>query len=114
MRPTRPSIGAVLGLAVLVAGCVWVPLHKGAETVRVLPLGHDASACRRLGEIAVSVKGGVGSWKRDALEVRDELETLARNEALTLDADSVQPITQPVEARQHWLALRCGPAKAGT
>jgi len=39
--------------------------------------------------------------------VREELETLARNEALTLHANAVQPETEPANGRQRWLAYRC-------
>ncbi len=104
------------GVAITVAaslafvGCTWVPIKKEAMGIRVLRLGEDASACQRLGEIAVSVKSGIGSWQRNPVEVRDELETLARNEALGLHADSVQPLAEPAEGRQHWLALRCARA----
>ena len=94
-------------MAVLFTGCTWVPLKKDAAQIRVLRLGQEVSACRRLGEIAVSVKSGIGSWQRNPVEVRDELETLARNEALSLQADAVQPQAEPAEGRQHWLALSC-------
>jgi hypothetical protein len=96
-----------LALATLCAGCTWVPMKKEAAAIQVLRLGQDVSACQRLGEIAVSVKTGVGSWQRNPVEVRDELETLARNEALNLHADSVQPLAEPDGGRQHWLAFRC-------
>ena len=100
-------IAGPLAVAVLFAGCTWVPMKKGAADIQVLSLGQDVSACQRLGEIAVSVKSGVGSWQRNPVEVRDELETLARNEALNLHADSVQPLAQPDSGRQRWEALRC-------
>jgi hypothetical protein len=100
-----------LALAALCTGCTWVPMKKGAADVQVLRLGQDVSACRRLGEIAVSVKSGIGSWQRNPVEVRDELETLARNEALDLRADSVQPLAEPDGGRQRWLAFRCDGAR---
>jgi hypothetical protein len=103
MRHLLPSFALIL----LLASCTWVPIKKEAAGIQVLRLGQDASACRRLGEIAVSVKSGIGSWQRNPVEVRDELETLARNEALNLHADSVQPLAEPDGGRQHWLALAC-------
>ena len=105
--PMPWSVACAIAASVLLAGCTWVPLKKDAAQVRVLRLGQDVSACRRLGEIAVSVKSGIGSWQRNPVEVRDELETLARNESLGLNADSVQPLAEPADGRQHWLALRC-------
>ena len=108
MRSRMSRLLAIAFVAsMLGAGCTWVPMKKGAAELRVLRLDQDISACQRLGEIAVSVKSGIGSWQRNPVEVRDELETLARNEALDLRADAVQPLAEPVEGRQHWLALRC-------
>ena len=45
----------------------------------------------------------------DATEVgeRDELETLARNEAPGLGADTVQPKAEPDDGEQRFLAFRC-------
>ena len=55
----------------------------------------------------MSVKDRVGFYERNSVAVRDELETLARNEALTLHADTVQPKSEPAEGEQRWLAYRC-------
>ena len=95
----------------LSTGCTWVKMEPGATQVRVLPIGQQIVSCKRLGEIAVSVKDSVGPYERNSITVRDELETLARNEALTLHADSVQPMAEPADGRQHWLAFRCNDAR---
>jgi hypothetical protein len=100
----------VIGCIALSAGCAWVKMAPGAAQMRVLPIGQQTTSCKRLGEIAVSVKDRVGPYERNSLAVRDELETLARNEALTLHADSVQPMAEPVDGQQHWLAFRCNDA----
>lgn len=50
--------------------------------MRVLPWGAVPSDCQSQGEITVSVKNKIGFYTRNALRVQDELETLARNEAL--------------------------------
>jgi hypothetical protein len=108
MRNEWSRVVAITVVASLAfAGCTWVPMKKEAAGIRVLRLGQDISACQRSGEIEVSVKSGIGSWQRNPIEVRDELETLARNEALKLHADSVQPLAEPAQGRQRWIALRC-------
>lgn len=94
----------------LSVGCTWVKMEPGASQVRVLPIGQQTVACKRLGEIAVSVKDSVGPYERNKIAVRDELETLARNEALSLHADSVQPMAEPTDGKQHWQAFRCSDA----
>ncbi|MEO7477909.1 MAG: DUF4156 domain-containing protein [Lysobacteraceae bacterium] len=104
----RGVLQASLALALFaVGGCAWVKMEPGAAQVRVLRIGDDVSACKRLGEVATSVRSSVGPYQRDRLNVRDELETLARNEALTLHADSVRPEAEPAAGRQRWFAYRC-------
>lgn len=106
MRRSASHI-VLIAFAVLSTGCAWVKMEPGAAQVRVLPIGQQTASCKRLGEIAVSVKDSVGPYERNSITVRDELETLARNEALTLHADSVQPMAEPADGKQHWLAFRC-------
>ncbi len=89
------------------AGCEVVRMEPGAAQVRVLALGQPVASCQRVGELAVSIQHQIGPYQRNSLAVREELETLARNEALTLHADAVQPRAEPDEGRQHWVAFRC-------
>ena len=91
----------------LFTGCAWVKMEPGAAQVRVMPLGRSMGSCQRLGELAVSIQDRVGPYERNNVAVRDELETLARNEALTLHADTVQPEAEPAAGEQRWLAYRC-------
>jgi hypothetical protein len=107
MRLIVPRIGLLIAFVIAVTGCEWVKMEPGAVQVRVLRAGDDVAACHRLGEIAVSVKDRVGPYERNSVAVRDELETLARNEALTLHADSVRPKSEPADGEQRWLAYRC-------
>jgi len=100
--------------AVLIAagGCTWVKMGPGGADVRVARAGDDLSACVRRGEVAVSVKDRLGPYERNDITVRDELETLARNEAPGMGADTVQPKGEPVDGEQRFLAWRCDGAVA--
>jgi hypothetical protein len=98
----------VLALALTLPACTFVKMGPGADQVRVLRGDQDVSACEKRGEVAVSVKDRLGPYQRDEIRVIDELETLARNEAPGLGADTVQPIGAPVDGEQRWRALRCG------
>jgi uncharacterized membrane protein len=100
----------LLSVALTAGGCTWVKLEPQARQIRVAAADADLSACERRGEVAVAVKDGVGPVSRNPLKVRDELETLARNEALGLDADTVQPKAEPANGQQRFLAFRCGAA----
>lgn len=98
------GIACVVALGML-AGCTWVHMAPGADRVRVVA---DAPAgCEQRGEIEVSVKDSLLYYKRNPLKVRDELETLARNEAPGIGADTVQPVAPPVSGEQRFIAWRC-------
>ena len=47
-------------------------------------------------------------YDRNQRKVRDELETLARNEAPGINADTVQPLGPPSDGSQRYAAWRCG------
>lgn len=92
-------------LCCLATACTWVHMAPGAEAVKVVatpPVG-----CTERGEVEVSVKDRLGPIERSPLKVRDELETLARNEAPGLSANTVQPLDGPEDGTQRWRAWRC-------
>lgn len=101
----------ILALALptlLLGACTWVKMEPGANRVRVLAETAPTTACTELGEIGVSVKDRVALYRRNDLKVRDELETLARNEAVNLGADTIQPLEEPDFGEQRFSAWRCG------
>jgi hypothetical protein len=98
----------IVALAFALPACTFVKMGPGADQVRVLRADQDVSACEKRGEVAVSVKDRLGPYQRDEIRVIDELETLARNEAPGLGADTVQPIGPPADGEQRWRALHCG------
>lgn len=102
----RWLFAAALPLAA--AGCTWVHMAPGASAVRVLPQGTPPAGCEKRGEVAVSVRESIAFYERNQLRVREELETLARNEAPGLGADTIQPVTVPVDGEQRFAAWRCG------
>jgi hypothetical protein len=88
-----------------VAGCTWVHMAPGASKVRVVE--QTPSGCDKRGEVEVSVKDSIAFYERNHLKVREELETLARNEAPGLGADTVQPVAPPASGAQRFIAWRC-------
>nr|WP_164978703.1 DUF4156 domain-containing protein [Pseudoxanthomonas composti] len=104
MRLLAPAL-VVLSLS----ACTWVPMEEGAKGVRVLPLGAASpSSCRKQGDVVVTVKDKVAFYRRNDLKVRDELETLARNEAPKIQADTIQALGDPADGEQRFAAWRCG------
>lgn len=112
-RPSmiRPVLAACIGAA-FATGCTWVHMAPGASAVRVIGAGGAPAGCERRGEIAVSVKDSIAFYERNDLRVREELETLARNEAPGLQADTIQPVAPPVAGEQRFAAYRCGATAA--
>ena len=100
-----PVFAAAALLAGL-SGCTFVHMAPGASKVKVLAAA--PTSCEKRGEVEVSVKDRLGPYTRSEPQVRDELETLARNEAPSLSADSISPLTQPNDGGQHWAMWRCG------
>lgn len=99
------QLAAVVLAALLTGGCTWVHMAPGASAVKVVT--GPPAGCEQRGEVEVSVKDALGPYERNPLRVRDELETLARNEAPGLNADTVQALGEPADGRQRFAAWRC-------
>lgn len=95
-------------LALSLGACTWVKMDPDGAGVRVARSGDSLAACTKKGEVAVSVRDKVGLYRRNDLKVRDELETMARNEASGLAADTVQPLNEPSAGEQRFAAFACG------
>ena len=95
----------IAALAMSLPACTFVHMAPSATKVKGLA---TAPACERRGEAEVSVRHKVGFYERSEAQVRDELETLARNEAPGVGADSISPLGPPVEGGQSWALWRCG------
>src|SRR3546814_12522263 len=106
-RPMRHLPLAALATAVLgLSGCTWVHMAPGAKAVQVMATA--PTGCEKRGEVSVSVADKVALvYERNDLRVREELETLARNEAPGIGADTISPLRQPMNDEQQFAAWRC-------
>ena len=100
----RLLIAAVLILTT--TACTWVHMAPGASAVQVAPSA--PAGCEKRGEVEVGVKHSIAFIERNQLRVREELETLARNEAPGLGADTISPLGEPARGSQRFAAWRCG------
>lgn len=89
------------------SACTWVKPTVSAEAVRVAYDG-NVSGCRDVGTVSVSVTDKVAFYHRPDLKVRDELETLARNQAAGIPADTIKPTDEPKNGAQNFQAYVCG------
>ena len=106
MRKLLVTLSSAALFAGLLGGCTWVHMAPGASAVRVVTA--TPTGCEKRGDIEVSVKDRLGPYERNSLRVHEELETLARNEAPGLNADTVQPLAAPNDGVQRYAAWRCG------
>ena len=106
MRPNHAYLAATLLSLTGLSACTWVHMAPGASAVRVVSAA--PANCQERGEVEVSVKERLGPYERNPLRVRDELETLARNEAPGLGGDTVQPLDGFEDGSQRYTVWRCG------
>ena len=104
LRPA-PLLLVVTAAVVAFPACTWVHMAPGAKAVHVVTAA--PTGCERRGEVEVSVKDSVAFYQRNHLRVIEELETLARNEAPGLQADTIQPLNEPVDGTRRYAAWRC-------
>lgn len=95
-------------VVMLLSACTWVKLSPEAEKVRVAKRS-EITNCKSAGITTVSVKADVASFARDSDQVKTELETLARNEAIKLKGDTIVPATEMKDGEQTFHIYRCNP-----
>lgn len=86
--------------------CNWVPLTREGQNVRVLQ-ANAVTHCQKVGEVTAKTSDRVTIFARNDRKIREELESLARNEAVELNGDTVVPIGTESEGRQSFEVYRC-------
>ncbi|MBW8822972.1 MAG: DUF4156 domain-containing protein [Xanthomonadales bacterium] len=95
-----------IAAALVLAGCSLAPMTPEAERVQVVAT--PPGGCTPAGRIEVSATSGFAMMKRNQLRVKDELETLARQEAAKISANTVSPREAPsADGHQSFEAWRC-------
>lgn len=92
-------------LCLLSSACTWVHMAPGASAVKVVSAA--PAGCDKRGEVSVSVADEVMLYRRKPVRVREELETLARNEAPGVQADTISPLREPMDGTQRFAMWRC-------
>jgi len=103
----KATIAALSTFTLLAGACTWVQPTPSGNSVRVAYDG-NVGGCRDAGAISVSVTDKVAFYHRPDLKVRDELETLARNQAASIPADTIKPTGEPADGSQNFEAYVCG------
>ena len=106
---TRAAIGVVfVSLSMSAAGCTWVPLTPEATDIRVAPTKSAVADCEHVGDIRAQTRSRIGFVSRSPEKVAEELESLARNDAVELGANVILAQGSPtLEGAQRFRAYRC-------
>ena len=107
MSRFHPALSAAVVACLFLGACTWIEPDARGREVRVA-YDADLSACRKRGEVTVSVKHSIAGIERNQYKVRDELESYARNEAAVLGANTVQALDEPADGEQRYGAWSCG------
>ena len=102
----RTEMLVVLAVACL-SGCTWVPLEQSGKTIYVVDSAADVANCREQGEITASVRDRIAFYQRQEAKVADEVETLARNQAADLNADTLLVASELDNGERRYKAYRC-------
>lgn len=95
-------------IASSLAGCTWVKKSPGAERVRVAPIDR-VSDCRNLGSVTAYTKDKLSIVNRSSEKVKKELETLAMNDAVERNGDTISPTSRIQDGQQTFTISRCLP-----
>jgi hypothetical protein len=101
-------IGVVLmcGCTVATLGCTWVSPTAEGGNVRVLQANATAD-CEKISTVTAKTADRALVFARSDRKVREELETLARNEAAEAGGDAIVPLGTPTYGRQSFAVYRC-------
>lgn len=88
-------------------GCSWVKPEPGAEQIVLVPPDRLSSECQSRGSVKVTALDKVGGLARFEHEVAEDLEALARNQAVKSNADTIVPITEIVEGSRTFGLYHC-------
>ena len=100
------KIVILLVLAAITSSCTWVELTKEGKNVAVLTES-QVKNCKLLGKTTVSVKADIARIERNKEKVAEELEILARNNAVDLNGDAIVAITGINKGQQVFNVYRC-------
>lgn len=99
-----------LGVATSV-GCTWVQLSAGGEQVQ-LASSKFVENCKQVGKSRANTKPTLLGTARSDATVREELRSLARNDAVAMGGTHVSPLDEATDGSQTFGIYVCSGAPA--
>jgi hypothetical protein len=100
------TTAALTSLTAISACSTWVTLAPGAEQVAV-KLASEVAACERIGSASAKSLSKLAFVDRNSTKVQQELNTLARNEAVLMKGNAVLAESGILEGQQKFGVYRC-------
>ncbi|MGD8378406.1 MAG: DUF4156 domain-containing protein [Gammaproteobacteria bacterium] len=101
-----PRLAMSFAALALLGGCSWVEVQPQAGDIVVLSQERVAD-CKYLGKVDVSVLSRVMGMDRLDSDVENDLENLARNNALDMGGDTVSPLSKARNGKQTFGIYKC-------
>jgi hypothetical protein len=99
------SIVILVVIAFLTA-CTWVKLDEGGGSVSVLN-PDEAESCKAVGKVTAISRAKVAGVTRNENKLALELETIARNEAASMEGDSIVPMGDITGNERDYRVYQC-------
>lgn len=116
-RQSRAAVRAtgLIGLVcvAVLSGCAWVETTPRSEKVRIVPQDRVRD-CTLRGTINAGTKPQVIGLTRNLRVVTQEVDDLARLEAVDLNADTIVPLGPVDNGARSYRAYRCLGAASGS
>jgi hypothetical protein len=106
MKLIRITSVVIMWAMVATLGCTWVPLTDGGGNVRILQ-ANETTDCQKISTVNAKTADRVGIFARTDRKMREELESLARNEAAEAGGNAVAPTGTMTNGRQSFVVYRC-------
>lgn len=110
LNNTTHRLALITTTLVLVAGvlsaCTWVPKTPNSQAVRIIP-SDRIMGCRLVGSVTTYTADRVSIVNRSAKKVQEELDTLAKNDAVTQGGDTLVRTSNVVDGKQSFDIYRC-------
>lgn len=96
----------LLASAVVLSACSWVPKTPNSQAVRIIP-SDRIMGCRLVGSVTTYTADSVSIIKRSDKRIQEELDTLAKNDAVTQGGDTLVRTSNVVDGKQSYDIYRC-------
>ena len=105
-RHTAATIAAIVLSSVVLTGCTWVKLTPEGAGVRATT-GDAVASCERIGRTKARTRAKAWVFPRNQDRVREELLSLARDDAAEMGGTDVAPLGEMADGRQEFGIYRC-------